>query len=107
MPFAGPGSQEKTEVGTVVQQLVKQPGAAMDPNRWGAILQVGSALEAGNEGCAHGCLVSVCLSTFLGVCDLPLQRWRTCLMEEVSFSRCQSQLDFWSTCLVLCLQALA
>lgn len=36
----GSGMLGETETGQVVQQLVKEPGAAMDLNRWGAILQV-------------------------------------------------------------------
>lgn len=36
---------DETETGQVVQQLTREPGAAMDPHRWGAILQVGYCYE--------------------------------------------------------------
>ena len=36
----GSGAIDATETGEVAQQIVKEPGAAMDTDRWGAILQV-------------------------------------------------------------------
>lgn len=36
----GSSAMDATETGEVAQQIVKEPGAAMDTDRWGAILQV-------------------------------------------------------------------